>query len=234
MKMRNLALPAALLLAVLAAAAMLLYTSTVKHDSSTDVNTFTVVVFMQYFPAGTQLDALIDNGTPTTQQIPQNYVAPGALTSLDDLRGTTNSQAIVKGEQVIKDRIAELGAVEGGSLGIPDGYTAMTVQLQSAEGVGQAVTRGDHVRVLATFHGLGTATEVKTVALIQDVQVLDAVTLGDGESKSDNVLYTLAVSPQDAGKLAYAIDNATVYFSLLPPGGKVAPMQPVTTANVAK
>ena len=211
MKMRNLALPAALLLAFLAAAAMLLYTSTVKHDAATGGNTVTVVVSTQDIPAGTQLDALIDNGTLTTQQIPQNYVAPGALTSLDDLRGTTNSQAIVKGEQVIKTGSPSWAQLERRLPRHPGRVHRDDDAAPVRGGRRPGCDRGDHVRVLRHVPRVGHRTEMKTVALIQDVQVLDAVTLGDGESKSDNVLYTFAVKPAGRRQAAYG--------STTPPSG---------------
>ncbi len=234
MKMRNLALPAALLLAVLAAAAMLLYTTTVKHDAATGGNTIAVVVATQDVRAGTQLDGLIDDGTLTVQEIPKNYVAPGAITSLDDLRGKTSSQPIVRGEQVLSNRIAELGSTLGGGLGIPDGYTAISVQLPTPQGVGQAVHRGDHVQIFATFHGLGNGSETKTVTLIPDVEVLDAVGQGTDQAKSDNILFTFALKPLDAGRLTFGIDNASVWLTLLPPDAKGQTIPPVTLGNVSK
>jgi pilus assembly protein CpaB len=234
MKMRNLALPAALLLAVLAAAAMLLYTTTVKHEAASGGDTLSVVVATQDVRAGTQLDALIDDGTLTVQQIPKSYVAPGAITSLDELSGKTNSQPIVQGEQVLSNRIAELGTTLGGGLGIPEGYTAISIQLPSPQGVGQAVHRGDHVQIFATFHGLGDGSQTKTVALIPDVEVLDAFSLGTEEAKSDNILFTFALKAEDAGKLTFGIDNASVWLSLLPPDAKGQTIPPVTLGNVTK
>jgi pilus assembly protein CpaB len=234
MRMRNLALPAALLLAVLAAAAMVLYTTTVKHEAATGGDTRSVVVATKDVRAGTQLDALIADGTLTIQQIPTNYVAPGALSSLEELLGATTSQPLLPGEQVLVDRIAELGASPGGGLGIPEGLSAISIQLPAAQGVAQAVHRGDHVRIFATFHGLGAKGEAKTVALVPDAVVLDAATLGEGQSKADNMMVTFAVSADDAAKLAFAVDNATVWLNLLPPGEKGQEVAPVTGAIAAR
>jgi Flp pilus assembly protein CpaB len=216
MRRQTLVIPIALLLAVMAAAGVVLYTMNVKHEAVPGGATTSVVVASKSIPAGTQLDALITDGTLEEVQIPKNYVVPGAIRHLSDLQGTTTGQPVLEGEQVVQDRIAELGAAPGGGLGIPDGYSAFTLELPAAQTVGNTLHRGDHVRVFTDF--ADKSGRRFAVALVPDVMVLDAVVLGTQEDRAVNALITLAVRPEDAAKLAFvAQDPSAVWLNLLPP-----------------
>ena len=151
MRRQTLVIPIALLLAVMAAAGVVLYTMNVKEEATTGGPTSTVVVASEDVPAGTELDPLIEEGKLVEQEIPKNYIVPGAVGSLEELQGRTVSQPLVEGEQILANRIDELGTVEGGSLGIPDGFTAYTVELRPEQTVANVLNRGDRVRVFATF-----------------------------------------------------------------------------------
>lgn len=216
MRRQTLVIPIALLLAVMAAAAVVLYTMNVKRDATTGGATTSVVVATKSIPVGSQLDPLIADGTLQEQEVPKNYVVPGAVRSLTDLEGTTTGQPVLEGEQVVEDRIAELGAAPGGGLGIPDGFSAFTLELPAAQGVGNTLHRGDHVRVFTNF--ADKQGHRFAVALLPDVEVLDAVVLGSDEDRAVNALITLAVRPDDAAKLALvAQDTSSVWLNLLPP-----------------
>jgi Flp pilus assembly protein CpaB len=179
-------------------------------------------------PAGTQFDELIDGGDLVTQQIPTDYVVPGAIADVEELRGTTAAQPLLEGEQISADRVAELGTVPGGGLGIPEGFSAISMQLPAAQSVGASLHRGDHIRVFATFHGVGSGGNSTTVALLPNVLVLDAVALGESETRAPNVMLTLAVTPEDAAKFAFAQDTATIWVNLLAPDDKGKAPAPVS------
>jgi pilus assembly protein CpaB len=217
MRRQTLVIPIALLLAVMAAAGVVLYTMNVKQDATTGGPTSTVVVAAQDVPAGTQLDALIEEGKLIEQQIPRNYIVPGAVGTLEELQGKTAGQPLLEGEQILENRIAELGAVPGGGLGIPEGFTAFTVELRPDQGVANQLHRGDHVRVFSTFSDRSGSKA--TVAILSDVMVLDVISLGE-ETKAANSLLTLAIAPDDAPKLAYAQDSSVIWLNLLPPDAR--------------
>ena len=220
MRRQTLVIPIALLLAVMAAAGVVLYTMNVKQEAVTGGPTSTVVVASEDVPAGTQLDELIEQGSLVEQQIPRNYVVPGAVKTLEELQGKTVSQPLLEGEQILSNRIAELGAVPGGTLGIPNGMSAYTLELRPEQTVGGLLTRGDHVRIFATFSDRG-GTRTST-ALLPDIEVLDVVGLGgEGDTNPANALVTLAVSPEDAAKLAlFSQDPGSLWLNLLPPGAR--------------
>ena len=140
-----------------------------------------MVVASEDVPAGTELDPLIEEGKLVEQEIPKNYIVPGAVGSLEELQGRTVSQPLVEGEQILANRIDELGTVEGGSLGIPDGFTAYTVELRPEQTVANVLNRGDRVRVFATFSEKSGARA--SVALLPDVKVLAVSSDGDAEQE---------------------------------------------------
>lgn len=217
MRRQTLVIPIALLLAVMAAAGVVLYTMNVKEEATTGGATSTVVVASEDVPAGTELDPLIEEGKLVEQEIPKNYIVPGAVGSLEELQGRTVSQPLVEGEQILANRIDELGTVEGGSLGIPDGFTAYTVELRPEQTVANVLNRGDRVRVFATFSEKSGARA--SVALLPDVKVLAVSSDGDPEQQAaSNQLVTLAVTPDDAAKLAlFGQDTGSLWLNLLPP-----------------
>ena len=228
MRSRNLVVPLALVLALMSAAGVLLYTRNVRTEAGAGGPTTPVVVAAVDVPAGTQFDELIDDGDLVTQQIPTDYVVPGAIADVEELRGTTAGQPLLEGEQISADRVAELGTVPGGGLGIPEGFSAISMQLPAAQSVAASLHRGDHVRVFATFHGVGSGGISTTVALLPNVLVLDAVALGESESRAPNVMLTLAVTPEDAAKFAFAQDTATIWVNLLAPDDKDKAPAPVS------
>ena len=111
MRRQTLVIPIALLLAVMAAAGVVLYTMNVKEEATTGGPTSTVVVASEDVPTGTELDPLIEQGKLVEQEIPKNYIVPGAVGSLEELQGTTVSQPLLEGEQILASRIvgARLG-----------------------------------------------------------------------------------------------------------------------------
>ena len=119
MRRQTLVIPIALLLAVMAAAGVVLYTMNVKEEATTGGPTSTVVVASEDVPTGTELDPLIEQGKLVEQEIPKNYIVPGAVGSLEELQGTTVSQPLLEGEQILASRIAELGSVKVGRSGSP-------------------------------------------------------------------------------------------------------------------
>jgi pilus assembly protein CpaB len=223
MRRQTLVIPIALLLAVMAAAGVVLYTMNVKEEATTGGPTSTVVVASQDVPTGTELDPLIEQGKLVEQEIPKNYVVPGAVGSLEELQGTTVSQPLLEGEQILASRISELGSVKGGTIGIPEGFSAYTMELRPEQTVANVLNRGDHVRVFATFATKSGARA--SVALLPDVEVLAVSTDGDPEQKTTtNQLVTFAVTADDAAKLAlFGQDLGSLWLNLLPPGddGKV-------------
>ena len=149
MKGRGLVVFLALILATLATAGVFMYSRGVEEQAKTGGTMVQVVVSKVDLPARTDLDQLIKDDQFRIIQVPEGVVVDGAVTSLDQLAGKSNSVAILAGEQIPVARIS--GNVPGGALAIPDGMEAITVSLDASRGVAGSINSGDHVTIYSTF-----------------------------------------------------------------------------------
>lgn len=223
----------AVVLASLATAALISYVHALENRAFSGTETVEVFVAKDSIPAGTSADAAVQRAAITTTTVPRKVVAEGAIASLDEIRGKVAAVTIVPGEQIVSSRFVELSAV-GSGLQIPAGRQAMAVELALPPGVAGYVQPGAHVSVIAHLSTASTGgTAARTQFLLQDVPVLAVGQMvaraAEGGSREaarqasaaqDKALLTLAVSPADAEKLAYAIFEGDIYFTLLPPDQK--------------
>ena len=151
MKGRGLVVFLALILATLATAGVFMYSRGVQEEAKTGGTMVQVVVSKVDLPARTDMDQLIKDDQFRIIQVPESVVVDGAVTSLDQLAGKSNSVAILAGEQIPAARIS--GNVPGGALAIPDGMEAITVSLDASRGVAGAINSGDHVTIYSHLHG---------------------------------------------------------------------------------
>ena len=254
MKSRGLVVVLALVLATVATVGVFLYSQGVKEDARTGGDLVTVYVSKVDIPANTDLNTLIAQGDFVTNEIPRDALIEGAITEITELRNRRNNVFIVAGEQIPVSRV-QGGKVIGGVLSIPEGHQAITVSLDSPRAVGAALAGGDNVTVLATFPEVAmvegkkaqqppTATGQQpaqaekvaaTVVLVPQVEVLRVfvpTTTGvTGEGSADttgDISVTLAFLPDEAQRFVFALEQGTVYLSLLPPDAEGVELEPLT------
>jgi Flp pilus assembly protein CpaB len=91
----------ALILAVVAAGLVIMYTSNVKSQADKSIKTTTVVVSKGDVVAGTPVDTLVSGGAFTTRQVATKDVVPGAFTSVSSLNTSLATDTnITAGAQV--------------------------------------------------------------------------------------------------------------------------------------
>ena len=232
MKRGGVALLAAALLALAASAAVFLYLRDARQQASTGGGTVTVIVSKEDIPAGSELDALIDEGTFTTESVLRDDLLQGAVTDVYQLRGQRVAYPILAGEQISVARLQGQLQAPGGLLGIPSGFEAMTVTLEPQRVVAGAIQKGDHVVVYGTFTTTAQGAQLQeTRTLVPDVQVL-AVNAGDSSSSRGSITITLALKPLDAGRVIYAQEQGHVWLALLPPNERGVAQPPVTFGDL--
>ncbi|HEX5903678.1 MAG TPA: Flp pilus assembly protein CpaB [Actinomycetota bacterium] len=252
MKGRGLVVVLALILATVATAGVFLYARGLEEDAQAGGTMVPVVVSKVDIPARTDLDQLIKNDQFRLLEVPQDAVVDGAITSLDQMSGKSNSVAILAGEQIPVARIS--GEVPGGALAIPEGMEALTVSLDASRAVAGAIQAGDKVSIYSTFKGVSldplgeSATQTVqadsvTVKLVPTVDVLAVFrpvssTVFNGEETTQSeqlpgsVAITLALSPEDAQRFVFAMENGTTWLGLLPPDENGQSQDPITYAEV--
>jgi len=147
MKSRGLVVAIAVVLAVLAAVGVIVYTSGVRENAITE-GTTTVLVSTQDIQANTPLDPLISQGVFQTIQAPNDGVVPDAVTDVSQLQGQTATAPIYQNEQIPTARIS------GGAsniLGIDEGNIGIGLQVDGQAAVNGYVQQGDNITVYATF-----------------------------------------------------------------------------------
>ena len=250
MKGRGLVVFLALILATLATAGVFMYSRGVQEEAKTGGTMVQVVVSKVDLPARTDLDQMIKDDQFRTEQVPVGVVVDGAVTSVDQLAGKSNSVAILAGEQIPVARIS--GNVPGGALAIPEGMEAITVSLDASRGVAGSINSGDNVTIYSTFkdaptkNAQGTGKETVTVVLVPTAELLavfrplatttfgsnDATT--QGEQVPGSLTVTVALTPEDAQHFVFSMESGTVWFGLLPPDESGLPMKPISFAQVVK
>jgi pilus assembly protein CpaB len=242
MRSRGLVVAIAVVLAVAAAAAVILYTQGVKKDAELGGELTTVIVASQTIPPSQQLDPLIDQGVFSELDVPRDTLVADAVTTIQELEGTTTVSEILANEQISQSR---LSTGEGNPVGVSEGHIGVAVELEAPQGGTGNINPGDSVAVFATFQNIqaiaGTPAQLRqalnnpsvtsptgrkvdlpdfTVTLIPTVRVLrienPSVDTETGEQNdSDNIRITLDLLPQDAQDLVFAQENGLVWLGLL-------------------
>jgi pilus assembly protein CpaB len=210
----------AVILAMVATVALLMYVRGVESEVRAEVDEVEVLVAREEIPAGAPAADAASQGLIVRDTIPRKNLAEGAVTSVEQIDGRVATVNIAAGEQILAARFAEaqeqLGLAE-----IPEGLHAISVQVGIPPGVAGFVNPGSRVSLIADTEEGGTAF------LVQDVEVLAlgqrVVTTGeDGQTQTsvrrseENVLATLAVEPGDAERIVEAVLQGQLYFTLLP------------------
>jgi pilus assembly protein CpaB len=242
MRSRGLVVAIAVVLAVAAAAAVILYTQGVKEDVATGGELTRVIVATQQIPANQSLDPLVDQGIFTEIQLPADALVEGAVTDVEQLRGVTTTTPILANEQISTSRLSSAKRPLN-LTGVSEGHVGVAVELDAPQGGVGNIQPGDSVQVFATYQGVQVikgdlrklinnaaagATSPKvdlpdfTLTLIPTVRVLriqnPSVDTETGRSDSSRIQVTLDLLPQDAQNLVFAQENARIWLGLLPPG----------------
>jgi Flp pilus assembly protein CpaB len=151
MRSRGLVVGVALVLAIVAAGAVVLYTNGVRQDAAQGGNLVPVIVSTQNIAANTALNTLIDQNLFDQIRVPQDTLVDGAVTSLTQLQDRTTTSAILANEQIPSTRLSGGETVPGGTLGISEGHVGVSIQVSDFQGVAGNISRGDHVALYVTF-----------------------------------------------------------------------------------
>ncbi len=245
MRSRGLVVGIALVLAIVAAAAVILYTNKVKEDAAAGGTQVQVLVSTQDIPANTALNTL-NADVFKTVSVPTAVEVAGAVTSVDQLADQITTGLILANEQIPASRLSG-GSTEGvSSIGVTKGNVAITVELPGPQAGDGVVHAGDHVTVYANYTGFSVDTggnlkqvilgkpvppnttsqsvpvPTFTAALIPNVKVLrvqNPTPDANGQlTPATVIILTLDLTPQDAQNLVFAQENASVWVGLLAPG----------------
>ena len=221
-----------LVLGLLGAALVLGYVRNVESRAGAGEEMTTVVVASAAIPTGT---AAADTAAmTTTAKVPARYARPGAIAQLDDVAGQFTVRRVEPGETLSARDFAS-AATTAGALAIPAGREAVAVAVPLDGGVGRYPRPGDKVSVYATFNQ-GTPLTQK---ILSDIQILATQPAGsatgrldageaDGASPGSQLVYLLAVTPDEATHLVHGKQTGEIWLTLVPEGQASPPVPEVT------
>ena len=174
----------ALILAVVAAGLVIMYTSNVKHNADQSIKTTTVVVSKGDIVAGTPLNTLVDGGAFTTRQVATKDVVPGAFTSISSLNTSlATATNITAGAQITPAMFSDskdtaiVNQIHGTMRAVQLAFNANRV-------LGGTLKAGDHVDIFGEMTIQASVNNSKyqqqTVAarIITNVEVLSTYDTG--------------------------------------------------------
>jgi pilus assembly protein CpaB len=172
-----------------------------------------VVVAADDIPVGSRLDVRDVH----VINLPQAAVPQGAFTGTSQILGRGAILPMSKGEFILNSKLAPLNAGAGLPSMIPQGMRAVSVRVNDVVSVAGFVQPGTHVDVLATG---SEGSERQTTTVLENVLVLAVGKSLDRSATADAQtapVITLAVSPDDAQKLALVSQEGRIQLSLRNP-----------------
>jgi Flp pilus assembly protein CpaB len=256
MRSRGLVVAIAVVLAVLAAVGVIVYTSNIRKDVQAEGTE--VIVSSQDIPPNTALDPLIAGGAFRQINVPPDALVDGAITNTDQLRGLTSSAQILQNEQIPIGRVT--GAIS--QLAISEGNVGIGLQIDGSAAVNGYIQQGSSVVLYATFsqgtlvsrqtlkfflkgsqiarlaQAAGGASNPNLIKMPTDytMQLVPSVTViavqnppadaSSGKPTAGSSTFVLDLSPSDAANVVFAVDHSTLYMGLLPSQNKAGYSQP--------
>ena len=219
---------------------------TAEEEAKREVrgNQTTVLVAKQDLVKGIFIDAKM----LSSEIVPNQYLQPQAVTSLDRINGMITVAQISKGEQITLNKLAYARGQESLASAIPIGKRAITVNVDNISSLLGMIKPGDYVDVISlvpvpmqTPEGK-QVTQVGVIPLFQNVLVLavgqDTGAPGVGKNKKEekreeSPLITLALNPQEANIIAFVQEQGKIRLSLRSPGdSQIQSIQPASWDTV--
>jgi pilus assembly protein CpaB len=231
MNRRSVLLLLATLVALVGALLVFFYVRSADSRAKDKYETVEVLRVTQQIEPGETIDAAAGAGKLDTFAIPQVDVLPGALDSIDSIKGSVATTTIYVGEQIIPSKFG--ATIETDVLAIPKGMQAISVELSDPYRVAGFVTPGSEVAMY--FLPVGSeepgAAADRVRLLLKRVLVLGVgststttkkTTTVDGQqvvSEIPQTLLTIAVEQKDVEKILFAenepVDHGELAFALL-------------------
>ena len=215
-KRSNLILSLGLAVFVAGAAATFLVVRNGGDDSKVAGPSTEVLYAAKTIPSGTSGTAAVDQGLAKTRSVAVSAKPPSALTDPSQLAGRTASVTVPEGAVITSEQFA-VPQTRLGTVKIPTGKTALAVQLGFVPGVAGFVGSGDRINIYGLLEEGPGSPSAKLI--MQNTEVLSVTPSGaTAQSAGSDVkpVFLLAVSPQEAERLAFLTTFQQLYFSLVP------------------
>jgi Flp pilus assembly protein CpaB len=183
----------------------------------------TVIVATHDISSGTKADDAIEQGDVKATKVPAGLLVPGAVQSLEQLKGATFAQGFAADQQITTGGVASLNR----GYTVPEGYEAIAVRLSFPAGGAGYVNTGDRINLYGVYssaYPIKGVTTPRAELLLTNVLVLDAnMTIPANGVQSDasqrpagdDIVYLLAVKTADAEKVVFNTSFENLYATLV-------------------
>lgn len=196
-----------------AAATYLVMKDDEKSQAAPPANANSVLYATAAIPAGTAGSTALQQGMVKTKTVDAGGVPPGAMTDPSQLVGKTAVTSIPEGSILTAEHFPQ-PQTSIGTLQIPEGKTALALQLGYIPGVAGFVRAGDKIDIFGVNKAGG---QEKAQLVMQNTEVLSVSSpaVAAGQPADISPIFLLAVTPPEAEKLVYLSTFQGLYFSLV-------------------
>jgi pilus assembly protein CpaB len=163
------------------------------------------------------------------QTVAKSAVQSGVMTSLSEVVGRYTGSQWFAGQQVLSSMVLDRNTAAAFPVSIPNGERAFTIANDPVTGVDHLISNGDHVDILVSYN----SPKPTATTLLQNIQVLHVDSAppsqpsqatvngtsssGNGDPKQLVDTLTVAVNPQQAAALDYAMSFGKIHVVLRNP-----------------
>jgi pilus assembly protein CpaB len=161
---------------------------------------------------------------------PQGQAPEGTFAAPAEIAGRGLIVSVVKGEPILPTKLAPKEAGAGLPPVIPEGMRAVSVRVNEVIGVAGYVLPGSRVDVITTVSPTNKPEDATSKVVLANVLTLTSGTRLEQDQKEGKpvqvTVVTLAVSPEQAERLALASTEGKIQLALRNPLDQTAPPTP--------
>ena len=239
MQSRVLAILVAVVLALVATAALVVYVNGADRRAIAGQQPVYVLVAKDTIKGSTSGEDAQNGGLIERVPVARKNVIAGGVRSVEQLQNRFAAVDIVKGEQLLLKRWVGAEDVAGRRLlQIPEDHQALSIGLDLQRQVAGFVTPGDKVSMVLTMPVRDGGEQ--TQFLLQNVQVLAVGTtalantasqggggrVNQGKGSQSLTAVTLAIKEGQVRNVVHAVEQGSIYLTLMPPNADPAARGP--------
>lgn len=177
-----------------------------------------VLVAAKDIPAGTDGAAAINNGLVKSKVVNESAKPETAFTDPTQLVGQTALLGVPEGAVLTSGQFQQ-AQTRIGTLKIPEGKTALAVQLANVNGVSGFAGAGDRINIYGVVKPNVIPPDGEARLILQNIEVLNVngttLAAAQGQPGGTGLVFLLAVNPTEAERLVHLSSFEALYFSLV-------------------
>lgn len=203
-----------------AAATYLVVRNSDDGTTTTAAGRVSVLVAEKPIPAGTTGASAVSEGLVKNKAVDAGVRPATALTDVSQLAGKTVTLGVSEGAILTADQF-QAAQTRIGTLKIPEGKTALAVQMNNVPGVAGFAGAGDRVNVYGLIKPDTDPKNPQGAShlILQNTEILNVnganLAAAQGQPGGSGLVYLLAVTAVEAERLTYLTTFHQLYFSLV-------------------